>query len=192
MLPLVLGSSSPARKKLLERLQIPFDVFKPEVDESPLPGETTLQLVKRLAVLKAQTAAKYFPSALIIGCDQMITLDNEVFGKPHNYENAMIQLKKCSGRRVTSYTGLCLFNSLHNRHQLSVERYSVIFRELNENMIANYIEKDHPLHCAGSIKAESLGAALFERMQGRDPSALEGLPLIRLVRMLEREKVTVV
>lgn len=189
---LILSSSSPARKLLLERLQIPFTSFKPDVDETALPDELPIELVTRLAKAKAEVGARHFSNALVIGCDQVLTLDNEIFGKPKNYADAVSQLTKASGKQVISYTGLCLLNSFNKHLQIAVVRFDVIYRELNEDLIRRYLERDQPLHCAGSIKAESLGVALFERMQGDDPTALIGLPLIRLVRMLENEGVEII
>lgn len=192
MLSLILGSSSPARKLLLERLKVPFEVYKPDADETILPNESPIQLVTRLAETKAKITAKNFPRALIISSDQVITLGNEIFGKPLDKKTAFQQLKKCSGKQIVSYTGMCLLNSETQHCQIVVEPFKVEFRVLTDDMINNYIREDNPLHCAGSIKAENLGVTLFERLCGDDPSALLGLPLIRLVRMLENEGIKLI
>lgn len=189
MKTIVLASSSPARRELLTRLQIPFEIARPDVDETPLAQETPVDMVQRLAQAKARKIAQQFPQALIVGCDQVIVVDNEIMGKPKDHDDAVVQLTKMSGRRVLSFTGLCLLNASVDRLQCVVERYTVQFRKLNHEMIVNYLKRDTPYHCAGSLKAESLGVALFEFMEGRDPHALIGLPLIQLVRLLENEGV---
>lgn len=187
MQPLVLASTSPARKQLLEKLQIPFTIIPPNVDETILPVESALQLTARLAKTKAQAVAKQFKQGLIIGCDQVITLDQEIFGKPGNHQQAVIQLNKMSGKRVTSWTGLCLLNAETQRLQLTVEQYYVHLRPLTAEMIEQYLQRDQPYQCAGSIKAEGVAAVLFERFAGDDFSALLGLPLIKLAHFLENE-----
>lgn len=184
---LILGSTSPARKKLLERLQIPFQVIAPEVEELQLPNEAAIDMACRLAIAKAQAVAKKVSDGLIIGCDQVICLDNKIFGKPKDHQDAVSQLSQSSGKHVISWTALCLLNATTQRMQITVERYDVYFRPLTPQMIENYLQADQPYHCAGSIKAESLGVVLFDRFAGDDPTALIGLPLIKLVRFLENE-----
>ena len=184
---LILASTSPYRKQLLEKLGIAFECAVPEVDELPLPGETPRSLVLRLAQLKAQALAERFPNHLIIGSDQVCMLEGEITGKPHTEENARLQLKKASGNVVTFYTGLALYNSANGHLQTECEPFDVHFRHLSEQEILTYIRKENPLNCAGSFKSEGLGIALFDRLEGRDPNTLVGLPLIALCKMLRRE-----
>ena len=185
---LILVSTSPYRKQLLEKLGLPFECASPEVDELPLPGETPRSLVLRLAQAKAQALAVRFPNHLIIGSDQVCLLDGEITGKPHTEENARLQLKKASGNVVTFYTGLALYNSANGQLQTECEPFDVHFRHLSEQEINAYIRKENPLNCAGSFKSEGLGIALFDRLEGRDPNTLIGLPLIALCKMLRRER----
>lgn len=184
---LILASTSPYRKQLLEKLGLPFESAAPEVDELPLPGETPRSLVLRLAQAKAQALAARFPEHLIIGSDQVCLLDGEITGKPHTEENARLQLKKASGNVVTFYTGLALYNSANGQLQTECEPFDVHFCHLSEQEINAYIRKENPLNCAGSFKSEGLGIALFDRLEGRDPNTLIGLPLIALCKMLRRE-----
>ncbi|KSB85585.1 septum formation inhibitor Maf [Salmonella enterica subsp. enterica serovar Newport str. L0167] len=177
----------PWRRALLEKLTIPFECAAPDVDETPMPGEAPRQLVLRLAQAKAQSLAARFPNHLIIGSDQICVLDGEITGKPLTEEKARQQLAKASGNIVTFYTGLALYNSASGHLQTEVEPFDVHFRHLSEAEIDDYVRKEHPLHCAGSFKSEGLGIALFERLEGRDPNTLIGLPLIALCQMLRRE-----
>lgn len=184
---LILASTSPWRRALLEKLAIPFECAAPEVDETPLSGEAPRHLVLRLAQKKAQSLALRYPSHLIIGSDQICVLDGEITGKPLTEENARQQLLKARGNIVTFYTGLALYNSATGHLQTEVEPFDVHFRHLSETEIEDYVRKERPLHCAGSFKSEGLGIALFERLEGRDPNTLIGLPLIALCQMLRRE-----
>lgn len=183
---LILASTSPARKKLLERLKIPFSVMPANVDETPLPNETPDTLVRRLAELKARTIATNNPDALIIGSDQVIVLDNTIQGKPLTHENAIKQLLSVSGKRVRSLTGLCLLNAKTQQLQIDVATFDVVFRELTQETIEWYLEHDTPYECAGSIRAEGLGIVLIKETSGRDPTALVGLPLMLLVDMFNQ------
>lgn len=184
---LVLASTSPYRKAILEKLQIKFSTTAPSVDESALAGESPEQLVARLAEAKAKAVADQFNNALIIGSDQVAVVDGKIMGKPGNHENAIVQLKRLSGKRVIFLTGLCVYNTISHRSQVEVVPFSVIFRELNETQIEHYLRREQPYNCAGSFKSEGLGIALFERLEGDDPNTLIGLPLIRLIHMLESE-----
>ncbi|EPG4816385.1 TPA: septum formation inhibitor Maf [Klebsiella aerogenes] len=184
---LLLASTSPWRRMLLEKLTLPFECAAPEVDETPQPGESARQLVVRLAQAKAQALASRFPQHLIIGSDQVCVLDGEITGKPHTEENAHRQLRKASGTIVTFYTGLALYNSANGHLQTECEPFDVHFRHLSDQEIEAYIRKENPLQCAGSFKSEGLGIMLFERLEGRDPNSLVGLPLIALCQMLRRE-----
>ncbi|KLE82285.1 Maf family protein [Klebsiella aerogenes] len=183
----LLASTSPWRRMLLEKLTLPFECAAPEVDETPQPGESARQLVVRLAQAKAQALASRFPQHLIIGSDQVCVLDGEITGKPHTEENAHRQLRKASGTIVTFYTGLALYNSANGHLQTECEPFDVHFRHLSDQEIEAYIRKENPLQCAGSFKSEGLGITLFERLEGRDPNSLVGLPLIALCQMLRRE-----
>lgn len=189
MLPLILASSSITRKELLARLQISFKCLSPNVDESPLLNERPEDLALRLAKAKAEIIAKKHPDALIISADQVILCGDIRLDKPGTFENAVIQLETVSGKQIESYTALCLLNSKTGHIQTGIETYQVAFRELSRPIIEDYIKRDQPLHCAGSIKAEGLGITLFTRMTGRDPTALLGLPLMLLTDMLVKENV---
>ena len=182
-LSLVLASTSPFRKELLQRLGIPFETAAPDVDESPRTGETPTALVRRLSEAKARAIGQSRPG-LIIGSDQVATTGNDILGKPGTHPRAIEQLQYLSGRWVTFHTGLCLLNSVTDEAQLDVISYKVQFRQLDAGQIERYLQADQPYHCAGSFKSEGLGITLFERMDGDDPSALIGLPLIRLTTML--------
>ena len=182
-LPLVLASTSPFRKELLQRLAIPFETAAPDVDESPRADDTPAALVRRLSGAKARAIEK-LRQGLIIGSDQVATTGNDILGKPGTHPRAIEQLRYLSGRLVTFHTGLCLLNSVTDEVQLDVIPYKVQFRQLEEGQIERYLQADQPYNCAGSFKSEGLGITLFERMDGDDPSALIGLPLIRLTSML--------
>jgi septum formation protein len=182
---LILASSSKPRQSLLQRLQIPFEISVPDVDETPLPNETPSQLVIRLAEKKARAVAEKFPNAIIIGADQVGVLNDQIQGKPHTYENATKQLQQASGKRMRFFIGLCVMDTHAQTHQIALEEFDVIYRKLSENMIEKYLQKEQPFECAGSCKAEGLGIALIQEFQGTDFTALIGLPLIRLVSMLE-------
>lgn len=191
MQTLILASSSPFRRELLARLQLPFEVVAPDVDERPLPSEPAAQLVERLAIGKARAVAARHPGALIIGSDQAAVYGDRIVGKPRDHAEAMQQLRTASGRQVMLYTGLALLNAATGKLQSAVVPYGIRFRQLREAQIENYLRKEPPYGCAGSVKSEGLGIALLERFEGDDPNALVGLPLIRLVAMLENEGVAV-
>lgn len=184
---LVLASTSPYRRELLERLGVPFETTSPNIDETVSPDEVPEKLVERLAESKARAVAFDFPDSLIIGSDQVAVLDGKILGKPGNYEKARQQLTNASGRKVTFLTGLCLLNTRTSHCQLTVEEYSVVFRKLTDDQIDNYLQREKPYDCAGSFKSEGLGISLFEKMEGDDPNALIGLPMIALITMLSTE-----
>jgi septum formation protein len=188
---LVLASTSRYRRELLSRLHMPFEVASPDVDETPLPGESPSQTALRLSVLKAQAVAKQFPDALIIGSDQVLMLDAEQLGKPGNYENALAQLKKMQGKAMVFHTALTLLNSRTGQAQTRDVPTVVHIRKLSDAQIEAYLRKEEPYDCAGSAKSESLGIALMERMDSPDPTALIGLPLMALTEMLLNEGVDV-
>ncbi|MHB1947246.1 MAG: Maf family protein [Gammaproteobacteria bacterium] len=182
---LILGSSSKPRQMLLKRLQIPFSIAEPNIDETQLVDETPTQLVLRLAQMKAQKIAEKCPEAVIIGADQVGVLQDSVLGKPLAHANAVKQLQSMSGNNVEFFIGLCLLDAKNQTQQLALEKFSVTFRKLTPQMIENYLQKEDALQCAGSFKAEGLGIALVEEFHDTDFSALIGLPLIRLTNMLE-------
>lgn len=190
--PLILASSSPWRRELLERLAIPFDTVAPEIDETPKAGETPQQLVERLSIEKARAVASEQPDALVIGSDQVAVHGNKIVGKPHTHDNAVQQLREASGKNITLYTGLALINGRSGHIQSEVVPYRVVFRELTDEQIESYLHKEQPYKCAGSVKSEGLGIALLERFEGDDPNTLVGLPLIRLIRMLENEGIRII
>lgn len=186
---LILASTSPFRRTLLEKLGLPFEARAPHTDETPMADESAEALVARLAEAKARSLIN--PGELIIGSDQVATLDGEILGKPGDHQRAAAQLRRASDRTVTFYTGLCLLNGDTGEAQLAVDPFPVVFRPLNEAQIQGYLRREQPYQCAGSFKSEGLGIALFRRLLGEDPNSLVGLPLIRLVAMLETEGVTV-
>ncbi|WP_028118066.1 Maf family protein [Ferrimonas senticii] len=188
---LILGSTSPFRREILTKLGLPFECDKPEVDEAPQPGESAEQLVGRLAQLKAAAVAARHRNALVIGSDQVAVVDGQILGKPHTVENAIAQLTAASGKTVTFYTGLCLLNSDSGEAQTVVEPFHVHFKALTAAQIAGYVRAEQPLNCAGSFKSEGLGIMLFDRLEGRDPNTLIGLPLITLGEMLANQGIDV-
>jgi septum formation protein len=189
---LILASSSPYRRELLGRLQLPFSVVSPNVDETPLADETPEQTALRLAQQKARKVGESHPDSLVIGCDQVATLDGLQLGKPLTHDNAVKQLRLMRGRSVTFHSAMCLFNATTGNMQAEDVTYEVRFRHLNDDQIENYLLKEQPYHCAGSAKSEGLGIALIEWMRGDDPNALIGLPLIRLIAMLQNEGFAVI
>ena len=188
---LVLASTSIYRRELLERLQIPFQIASPDVDETPLPGESAKQTSWRLSRQKAHAVASHYPDALIIGSDQVALLDQQQIGKPITHDNAVRQLIAMRGKTVIFYTALSLLNARSGDIQTEVAENRVSFRQLSDIEIENYLCKEQPYHCAGSAKSEGLGIALFSKMEGDDPNALIGLPLILLVGMLNKQGVTI-
>lgn len=187
MTPIILASSSPYRRQVLAKLGLDFNWETPDIDETPLAGETAASLVKRLAKEKALALAERYPESLIIGSDQVATLDQEILGKPHSHSRAKAQLLAANGRTLTFMTGLCLHNAKTKHNHISCETYSVSFRSLSKAQIDNYLLREKPYDCAGSFKSEGLGISLFDRLEGDDPNTLIGLPLIALIKMLDKE-----
>ena len=191
---LILGSSSVYRKELLSRLGLPFEVMTPDIDETALPGETPSATALRLAQQKAAAIAAKAPGALIIGSDQVATLDGEQIGKPGNHANAMLQLQKMRGREVIFHTALCLFDGrsgISSPHiQLENIQTFVTFRDLPDAELDAYLRIEQPYDCAGSAKNEGLGIAILEKITSSDPTALTGLPLIALTGMLRRGNIS--
>lgn len=185
-MPLILASTSRYRKALLEKLGLPFQCASPEVDETPIPGESAEALVRRLARAKAMAIAERHDHGLIIGSDQVCVCDGQILGKPGTVENAVAQLMRAQGKRVTFLTGLCVIDAASGHAEQMVEPFAVHFRSLDEAAIRRYVEAERPLDCAGSFKCEGMGIVLFEAWEGRDPNALIGLPLIALIDLLGR------
>ncbi len=188
---LILGSSSPFRAELLKKLQINFIQHSPDIDETQLEGESAPALVERLAQEKARLIAETYPRALIIGSDQVAVADGNVLGKPGNHQTAIQQLMMASGKSVTFYTGLALYNAENQTMQHIVEPFTVHFRELTEKQIEYYLNQEKPYQCAGSFKSEGFGISLFSRLEGDDPNSLIGLPLIKLIELLSNEGVDI-
>lgn len=184
---IILASSSRYRRELLQRLGVPFESWSPDVDERPLPSEPPRETAIRLARAKADAGARKFPSAWIIGSDQVADLDGRAIGKPGTFENASQQLRDVSGHSVLFHTALCVWNArLERRHERLVST-DVAFRRLTDAEIDRYLNREHALDCAGSAKSEGLGISLLSRLGGEDPTALVGLPLIALASMLRAE-----
>ena len=188
---LILASTSSYRQELLGRLGLPFEVANPQTDESPLAGETPEAMALRLSEAKARAVAEAYPDALIIGSDQVATVDGEIYGKPGTHERAIEQLRALSGKTVNFFTGLCLLNSRTGEADLCGVPTLVTFRELRDTEIENYLRREPAYNCAGSAKSEGLGIALLSSMKGEDPNALVGLPLIALCDMLRRQGIAV-
>lgn len=189
---LILASSSIYRRELLARLNIPFSIVSPEIDETPITGELPQETALRLAQVKARKVSLTNPSSLIIGCDQVATLDNIQMGKPGSHENAVKQLQHMRGREVIFHSALCLYDVATHRMQAEVVPYHVTFKQLSDAQIERYLSIEKPYDCAGSAKSEGLGIAIIEKMVGEDPNALIGLPLIKLIQMLENVGVNVI
>lgn len=188
---LILASTSPYRRELLGRLGLPFDIANPRVDETPLPGEIPESLALRLAEAKARAVAAEHPEALIIGSDQVATVDGEIYGKPGSHDKAAAQLRALSGRTVNFFTALCVLDARSGTADVRGVPTLVGFRELSDDEIQNYLRREPAYNCAGSAKSEGLGVALLSSMRGDDPTALIGLPLIALCEMLRRHGVTI-
>jgi len=189
---LLLASSSPYRRQLLSRLRLEFTCISPNCDETPINNELATDLAARLALLKAETIAKLHPQALIIGSDQVVESDGELFGKPLNHAAAVAQLSKLAGKTVQFHTSLCLLNALSGQIQQAIETTAVTFKPLSQTTIEAYLKAEQPYDCAGAFKSEGLGSILFESIQSQDPTALIGLPLIRLCQFLENEGIKLV
>jgi septum formation protein len=190
--PLVLSSTSIYRSQLLSTLQIPFQTAAPNVDETPLQGEDSRQTSIRLSQLKAQAVAQAYPNALIIGSDQVALLEGQQLGKPLTHDNAVRQLRAMRGKTVIFHTALTLLNAADGSMQTELSETHVTFRQLSDDEIERYLNKEQPYNCAGSAKAEGLGIALISSIEGDDPNALIGLPLINLVTMLKKQNVSII
>lgn len=184
---LILASTSPYRRELLGRLGLAFEVANPQTDESPLFGEPPESMALRLSEAKARAVAQAHPDALIIGSDQVATVNGNIYGKPGTHERAVKQLRELSGKTVNFFTGLCLLNARTGEAEVRGIPTLVTFRELTDSEIDNYLHREPAYNCAGSAKSEGLGIALMSSMRGDDPNALVGLPLIALCDMLRKQ-----
>ena len=189
---IVLASTSPFRRELLSRLGLPFEVANPKADEAPLNDEAPQATALRLSEAKARAVVDEFSDALIVGSDQVAFLDGQLFGKPGTHANAVEQLQTMSGRTVNFFTGLCVLDAQSNRVQIAGVPTLVTFRDLTRDEIENYLRIEQPYNCAGSAKSEGLGIALIARMEGEDPNALIGLPLIKLCDFLKKENINII
>lgn len=184
---IVLASTSPFRRELLSRLGFPFQIANPAIDETPLANEIPEMTALRLSEAKARAVAEQHPGSLIIGSDQIATLDGKIYGKPGTHANAVKQLQAMRGRTVNFYTGLCLLNTSSGKAHLRGIPTLVSFRNLTDDEIENYLHKEQPYNCAGSAKSEGLGIAIISKTEGDDPNALIGLPMIALCDLLREE-----
>ena len=184
---IILASSSASRRKLMLQLDAPFEAISPNIDETPFANETAERLVLRLAEQKARALAVDYPNALIIGSDQVCISEGNIVGKPHTEENAIRQLMACRGRKIPFYTGLSLLNSHTNNAETLLDTTDVVFRNLTQAQVEQYVRRAQPLHCAGSFNAEGLGICLFEKIISTDPNTLIGLPMIQLVSLLRKQ-----
>jgi septum formation protein len=182
--PLILGSTSPYRRELLQRLRLPFEVVRPEVDETPHAGELPVALAQRLAMEKALAVARQHPQAVVIGSDQVADLDGEPLGKPGTHERAVAQLQRMRGHTVVFQTAVAVVCIESGFAEQALAQVKVQFRQLSDAAIETYLRAEEPYDCAGSAKSEGLGIALLERIDNQDPSALVGLPLIHTCRLL--------
>lgn len=188
---LILASTSPYRRELLARLGLSFETANPKTDETALPGEPPEATALRLSEAKARAVGSNFSDALVIGSDQVAVMDGRIFGKPGTHANAVDQLRILRGRTVNFFTGLCLLNAKTGHTQIRGVPTLVTFRDLSDREIENYLQREQPYNCAGAAKSEGLGIALLARMEGEDPNALVGLPLIALCDMLRAEGVQI-
>ena len=190
--PIVLASSSPYRRQILERINLSFICHGPDIDESVLPGESAPALVTRLSLAKAKAAAAHYPDGLIIGADQVADHHGQIIGKPGGHEGAVAQLRAMSGSVITLYSGVALYDATNDDAQSAVESFVVGFRELDDDLIERYLKAERPYDCCGSLKVEGPGIALLKCLKGADPNTLIGLPLIRLIAMLKNAGVALV
>ena len=189
---IILASSSPFRQQLLDRLQLTYESHAPDIDETIKPDEDASAYVCRLAESKARHVAQNYPEAAVIGSDQCALLGTKILGKPGSHESALQQLREAQGETVVFHTGVCVLNLSTGFSAIEDVPFEVDFRVLSDRQLEHYLRVDQPYQCAGSFKAEGYGSCLFSKMRGDDPSALIGLPLLRLIAMLESAGVEVV
>ncbi len=188
---LILASSSPVRKIILQKLLLNFKVIAPNIDEKRQKNETPTNLVKRLAAQKAAAVAKR-ASGIIIASDQVAVVNDNILTKPLTHEKALCQLQLCSGKKVDFLNALCVLNTNNSKQQVILDTTSIFFKVLTNTQIANYLDKEKPYHCAGSMKFEGLGIALVEKIIANDTNSLMGLPLIILIKMLNTQGINVI
>ena len=191
IMTVILASSSKFRKQLLSKLRIPFKCISPDIDESRLKNESVSSYVKRLSIEKAKKVGASCLNSIIIGSDEVADLDGTILGKPITKEKAKKQLKMLSGNKVVFRTGLCVLNSKTNKYYASVNNYTIYFNNLTNNTINSYLSKDDVLKCAASIRIEGLAINLVKKMNGKDPSSIMGLPLIKLIDYLDKFNISV-
>lgn len=189
---IILASSSPFRRQLLDRLHLDYSCQTPDIDESPLDDEPAPEYVRRLAHAKARKIAERNPDAIVIGSDQCAVFDGMILGKPGNHENALDQLRRARGKTVVFQTGVCVLNLISGYEAVVVVPFEVDFRQLRDEQLDHYLRMEEPYQCAGSFKSEGYGITLFSALRGEDPTALIGLPLIALIPMLEEVGIDVV
>ena len=187
---IVLGSSSPFRKQMLEKLHLPFTQYSPEIDETPLSSESPQEMIERLSLLKALKVAETHPESIIIASDQCATFHSQPIGKPHTHQNAVKQLQDFSGNKIIFYTGLVVIDPKEQKTYHVMDTTTVHFRTLSLQTINNYLNTEQPYQCAGSFKSEGLGITLFESIESKDPNALIGLPLIELTTIFAQMGIT--
>lgn len=192
MFPIILASGSQYRAELLRKLHLDFLGCSSNVDETPFPGESPEQLAMRLSQAKATALSAIYPNHLIIGSDQVAICGNKWLNKPGERTQAIRQLQAQSGKSVRFYTGVCVLNSANGQSLSDIDICSVHFKTLSDRQIERYVDMEKPFDCAGSFKSEGLGIALFSRIEGDDPNALIGLPLIKLTGLLARFGVDVI
>lgn len=183
---ILLASSSPYRRQLLEKIGLSFSCESPDIDETPNEQESVQEMVERLSFQKAQALVNKHPNKIIIASDQSASLNNQTLGKPGNFENAFAQLKAQQGQVIFFYTGLVVYNPQNQTYLNALDITKVYFRELSDQQIRNYLLIEQPYDCAGSFKSEGLGITLFSKIENQDPNALIGLPLIELVSLLSK------
>ena len=190
---LILGSSSTARAGVLSQLKMPFKTVSPDIDETIYKDESATSLVQRLGVEKAEAVSKQTPEdSIIITGDQVLSVEGDIFGKPHTQEKAYEHLCYFSGKSATFYSSICVYNNHTKQHQLAVCPTTIAFKQLTTTQIKRYIKLEKPLQCAGCFKAEGLGISLISTMQSSDPTAILGLPLLTLCNMLEQENIDII
>ncbi len=189
---IILASSSPYRRQLLNRLQLDYEWRSPDIDETAAGGESASEYVRRLAEAKARHIAKACPDAVVIGSDQCALLDNRILGKPGSFDNALRQLREAQGKTVRFHTAVCVLALDSGYRALEEVPFEVDFRQLDDSQLQHYLRVEEPYQCAGGFKSEGYGICLFSRLRGDDPTALIGLPLLRLTAMLEAAGVKVV
>ena len=187
--PIVLASTSPYRKSILERIGITFITCSPQFDETPIPNESPDDLVKRLSIGKARAVQENYPDSFIIGSDQIAILNDKIIGKPANHDHAVIQLQESSQSIVKLISGVALLNTKTNQIQYAFDTTEVEFKKLSNEQIQRYLEREKPYNCCGSLKAEGIGVSLLKRISGDDPNTLIGLPVIQLICLFENQGV---